>query len=173
MILPMWEEQNHKLKFIKMSGAGNDFVIFDARSSSVSLSKEQITKISNRKNIGCDQLIIIKKSDKFDCLMEIYNSDGSSSEACGNATRCVASILLKEKEIQSSEKIKIETLAGILDCWLEGDLIAVDMGKPKFADKKEALFGFDFFLANVGNPHAVTFIVQPISDELFFKIVSC
>lgn len=169
------QKQNHKkIPFIKMSGAGNDFVIFDARKTAVSLTAQQIKKISQRKNIGCDQLIILKNSSGADCEMEIYNSDGSLSGACGNATRCVASLFDKTE-------VKIKTAAGILKCWKNGNLISVDMGVPNFEAKKIplslevdsqkiALFGFEFSCVNVGNPHAVTFIKKPLSDKEFFEV---
>lgn len=150
------------LTFSKMSGAGNDFVIFDARESLILLTPQQIKKISDRKNIGCDQLIVIKKSHEADCLMEIYNSDGSMSGACGNATRCVASLIEKDE-------IKIKTAAGILECKKVGDLILVNMGKPKLTGDV-SLFGFDFTCVDVGNPHAVTFLEEKISDEKFFEV---
>jgi len=145
-----------------MNGAGNDFVIFDARKSAIFLTSEQIKKISDRKNIGCDQVILIKNCNDADCLMEIYNSDGSMSGTCGNATRCVASLIEKNE-------IKIKTAAGILLCKKNGDLISVDMGKPIF-EKNITLFGFDFICVDVGNPHAVAFIKEKISDEKFFDI---
>ncbi len=165
---------NHKTRFIKMNGTGNDFVIFDARNQEINLSQAKIKEISDRKNIGCDQLITIRNIADADCLMEIYNSDGSVSAACGNATRCVAAIINKDE-------LKIKTAAGILKCWREGDLISVDMGKPKFSFKeiplsqeinpeKISLFGFDFACVNVGNPHAVTFIKKLLSDKEFFEI---
>jgi diaminopimelate epimerase len=170
--------QNHKISFKKMSGAGNDFAIFDARKSSLELTSKQITKISDRKNIGCDQLIIIKNSDQANCLMEIYNSDGSLSGACGNATRCVAAILFEESSLT---KANIQTAAGILECWRESEeLISVNMGIPSFDwnkipllekqdSQKISLLGLNFAAVNVGNPHAVTFIKENISDQKFFE----
>jgi diaminopimelate epimerase len=166
------------IPFIKMSGAGNDFVIFDGRKTPVQLTSDKIKEISDRKNIGCDQLIIIKDSTQADCLMEIYNSDGSLSGACGNATRCVASILMNEK---NHRKVKIKTAAGILKCWKSGDLISVDMGIPSFEaskiplsdeidSQKILLHNFEFTCVNVGNPHAVTFLSKALSDKEFFDI---
>lgn len=179
----MSAEQNHIVRFVKMSGVGNDFVIFDARQTAINLSAAQIVKISNRKNIGCDQLIVIRNAFDADCLMEIYNSDGSLSGACGNATRCVASILMEDS---TSTSIKIKTAAGILKCWrevqgLNNGLISVNMGIPNFdwqkiplsyeADsQKVSLFNFEFACTNVGNPHAVTFVSHPLSDEKFFDV---
>ena len=166
-----------------MSGVGNDFVIFDAREIDPKLTPRQIQKISNRKNIGCDQLIIIRPVDAkkdADCFMEIYNSDGSLSGACGNATRCVASIILSEI---SQNLVKIKTSAGILKCWREDNLISVNMGFPSFDwqkiplshetnSQKISLFGFEFSCVNVGNPHAVAFIKKPLAEELFFSVGS-
>ena len=84
------------LKAFKMDGLGNDFVIIDNRQKITNLTKEQIIKICDRKFIGCDQLILIKKSETADAYLEFYNSDGGTSGACGNGTRCVADLLSKE-----------------------------------------------------------------------------
>lgn len=153
-----------------MSGAGNDFIIFDFRPttfSSTNFDKDQIRWASDRRNIGCDQFIIIRAGiEDCDAVMEIYNSDGSLSAACGNATRCVASIILADTPKQ---KIKIKTLAGILECSMEDGLISVDMGIPKFLGSAN-LYGMNFLLADIGNPHAITFLDATISDNDFFKI---
>lgn len=167
-----------KIPYVKMSGVGNDFVIFDARKTSIYLSAAQITNIADRKNIGCDQVIVLKDSSQADCLMEIYNADGSLAGACGNATRCVASILMSEKE---HREVKIKTAAGILKCWKSGDFIAVDMGVPSFDWKKIPLnldietqkiflHDLEFACVNVGNPHAVAFIKTPLTDAKFFEV---
>ncbi len=149
-----------------MNGAGNDFIIIDARKNNISFSPAQISSLSSRRNIGCDQFIVIKNSDNADCFMEIYNSDGSQSKACGNATRCVAKIIMEEK---LSDEIEVETLAGILNCKKSHDEISVEMAIPKFGED----FYFNdlkFYTINVGNPHAVCFIDNPLSDEDFFFI---
>ena len=99
-----------QIHFTKMNGSGNDFVIFDARNQDLQLSIEQIKKISNRNIIGCDQLIIIRNFEGVDCLMEIYNSDGSISGACGNATRCVASLLDGDEVKNKNGFIDIEKI---------------------------------------------------------------
>ena len=84
------------IKAFKMDGLGNDFVIIDNRQTITNLTKEQIIKICDRKFIGCDQLILIKKNDISDASLEFYNSDGGMSGACGNGTRCIADLLGKE-----------------------------------------------------------------------------
>ena len=73
-----------------MEGIGNDYVYIDATRNNIRLTPEQIQKISNRNfGIGSDGVIFIRKSDKADFMMDMYNSDGSSSEMCGNGIRCV------------------------------------------------------------------------------------
>ncbi len=159
-----------------MNGAGNDFVIIDARKEFFDISPEKCQEICNRKSgIGCDQLIIIDHSDEFDCVIKIYNSSGSIAESCGNATRCVASILLSENK--SLQKVKIKSAANILEAWLENDnMIAVKMGKIKFdwqnipLSKNINTQGFDLldnkiYCANIGNPHAVIFLDHEVLDN--------
>lgn len=171
-----------------MSGAGNDFIIFDSRNQKINLSKAKITELSDRKNIGCDQLIILRDDAKADCFMEIFNSDGSISGACGNATRCVASILMNLTPSPSGivsenkNKVIIRTTADILECWApNSDEISVNMGIPGLKwqeiplleennSENVSLHGYNFFCVNMGNPHAVTFIKEPLSDETFFEI---
>ena len=84
------------LKAFKMDGLGNDFVIFDNRKEITNLDKNSIVKIANRNFIGCDQLIFINRSDKYDAELDFYNSDGGKSSACGNGTRCIAYLIAKE-----------------------------------------------------------------------------
>jgi len=172
-----------KINFLKMSGAGNDFIIIDIRKNNYQFSASQIIKIADRKNIGCDQLVLLKNSFKADILMEIYNSDGSKSGACGNATRCVSAILIEEK---SSNRVTIEVMAEILSATKDGDLICVDMGKPKFdwdqiplSQEKntddfmvDGVGVYNFTAINMGNPHIVTFIQKDLSDKEFFTISS-
>jgi diaminopimelate epimerase len=169
------------ISFLKMSGAGNDFVIIDSRVNNYQFTSEQIAKISDRKNIGCDQLILLKNSSKADVLMEIYNADGSQIGICGNATRCVAAILIEEKSLN---QITIEVAAGVLSATKDGNLISVNMGQPKFSweeiplsiEKNTQDFIVDgvdnhhFAAVNMGNPHIVSFIKQDLSDEEFFSV---
>lgn len=164
--------------FIKMNGAGNDFVIFDARTQKITLSPEQIREIASRSNPvtkGCDQIILMEPSSKADIFMRIYNADSSEVDACGNATRCVADLL--EKEL-GYLPVTIETNANILKGVKkqshEGvEYILVDMGKPRFSwqeiplanpiDKSAALvkqrsgFNMEPFFVSMGNPHVVFF----------------
>ena len=156
------------VNFIKMHGAGNDFVVIDCRNQEVNLSFEQIKKISARQNVGCDQLLLLQETLDADIFMKIYNSDGSISAACGNATRCVAQIIMEE--LQKNE-VNIKTDAGILKAQKIDDLIWVNMGLPKLSWQeipvreecdiaKISLENRDFFAVNMGNPHIVTFLAK-------------
>ena len=86
------------LKAYKMDGLGNDFIIFDKRKKSFSLTKEQIIKISDRSNFGCDQVIFVEKDHENNTFLKFYNSDGGETTACGNGSRCVAYLLMEENK---------------------------------------------------------------------------
>ncbi len=159
------------IDFIKMHGLGNDFVIIDLRSQKIAISPDMAREVCDRnRGVGCDQLVTIESSGKGDCFVRFYNNDGSESSACGNATRCIAKLMIAET---GREKVVIETKAGILECWqAENGLIAVNMGKFKNDWQSIPLSRESDTLAvdisegglknpvavNVGNPHAVFFI---------------
>ncbi len=163
----MLKEPKNNISYKKMSGAGNDFIIVDGRGFELEISANKIAELSDRKNIGCDQFIVLRDSKKADCLMEIYNSDGSIAGACGNATRCVAAILCDELQQNNA---KIETCSEILSCLKNDDKIEVEFNAPKFFAKNFSYEGFDFILVDVGNPHAVCFCDKIPNDDIFFKI---
>ena len=165
----------NNLEAYKMDGLGNDFIIFDKRKKSISLSKDEIKKISNRNNIGCDQVIFIDQDKNSDAFLEFFNSDGGQISACGNGSRCVAYLLMKESNIN---KIKLRTKAGILGAELnKNNLVSINMGQPNFdwnkiplskkMDNKnlgikinniqgeEIIGGFSL---SVGNPHVIFFV---------------
>ncbi len=175
------------LPFTKMHGLGNDFVVIDARRQALDLSDAQVRAIADRhKGVGCDQLIVLEpaRSTLADVFMRIRNADGGEVEACGNATRCVAAVLMDEKK---SEHAIIETVAGLLDAesssTARGRLISVDMG-PARLDWREIPLRqacdtlhvplslgplSDPVATNMGNPHATFFVpdAQAIAlDEL-------
>ena len=156
-----------------MHGLKNDFVIIDGREKKIHLNKNQIKKIANRKiGLGCDQIIILEKpkNKKTFVFIKIFNSDGSETKACGNASRCVAFLLMKELK---TKKIIIQTKAGFLNAFLKKNKeVSVDIGKAYFKwnqiplkkkmDTKKLNFKTDNFVnpfaVNVGNPHVVFFI---------------
>jgi diaminopimelate epimerase len=112
-------------RFHKMHGLGNDFVVFDARERAVTISPTRARMLSDRHTgVGCDQLILIEPSDRATARMRIWNADGGEVQACGNATRCVATLL--------GDGATIETLGGILDARVTANGASVDMGAPSF-----------------------------------------
>lgn len=162
--------------FIKMHGLGNDFVIIDGRKDGFLPSKECCLKIAHRnRGVGYDQLIVLSqpKAPEAALFMTIFNSDGSMSGTCGNATRCVARLLFNETG--KSEGV-IQTVSGLLKVWEEpGNLIAVDFGPPRLdwteiplahaADTlavKLDIAGHEDLpeacCVSMGNPHAVFFV---------------
>lgn len=119
------------IPFRKMNGLGNDFVILDARRRDIRIDEASARAIADRNTgIGCDQLIVIDKSVFADVRMRIWNHDGGEVESCGNASRCIASVLLSESDANT---LSVETKGALLQCALVGDgTVAVDMGEPKF-----------------------------------------
>jgi diaminopimelate epimerase len=159
--------------FRKMHGLGNDFVVFDGRETPIALSALTVKRLANRfTGIGCDQLIVLEPSTAADLFMRIYNADGGEVEACGNATRCIATLLGAEASI--------ETVAGILHTQSSGGRATVDMGEPKFGwDQIPLAYAMDTLhmpvawedlaspaAVNVGNPHVVFFVADLAAIDL-------
>ena len=118
----------NNLPFMKMHGLGNDFVVIDGREGEVALSKKIISGIADRHfGVGFDQLAVISKGE-FDAHLTFYNSDGSGSLACGNATRCIARYLMDET---SKENLILTTMHGQIPAVdLGNGVTSVNMGKP-------------------------------------------
>ena len=107
------------IAFTKMHGLGNDFIILDARKLANRIpdviSEAAAMALSDRHfGIGCDQILVIRPSKRADIFMQILNSDGSTAMACGNGTRCVADLIMREFK---QSQLAIETDAGILQSW--------------------------------------------------------
>jgi diaminopimelate epimerase len=119
-----------QIPFRKMNGLGNDFVVLDAREAPIPLDPDQARAIADRRTgIGCDQLITLEPSKAADLFMRIRNADGGEVDACGNATRCIADLVMAET---GGTRVTVETNAGILDCIRAGDhRVTVDIGPPK------------------------------------------
>lgn len=156
------------LRFHKMHGLGNDFVVIDARDRPVAMDGALAHALADRwTGIGCDQLIVVEPSETADARMRIFNADGSEVEACGNAARCVAQLI--------GERARIETLGGIIDSRSDAAGASVEMGAPRFEwqdiplayamDTEHMPIGWDDLsdpaAVNVGNPHIVFFVDDP------------
>jgi diaminopimelate epimerase len=159
------------ISFKKMHGLGNDFVILDGRKAALALSDSQVRHIADRhRGVGCDQLIVMEAPEtaESDIFMRIYNPDGSVAGACGNATRCVADILMREK---GADKVVIQTISGLLVCTRSGVAdVTVDMGPARLdwdqiplskdCDTLHLPLAGDPVGVNMGNPHAVLFVAD-------------
>jgi diaminopimelate epimerase len=152
-----------------MHGCGNDFIIIDNRNQKIELSTSDIKLICDRHyGLGCDQLVVLNNSKKkgVSGYALFWNSDGSVSATCGNATRCVASILFNESK---TEKINIESDNGIIACVNKGkELVSVNIGYPRIAwheiplSKKASTLKLPLdgepTATNFGNPHCTFFV---------------
>ena len=165
------------IPFRKMNGLGNDFVVLDARTRELPMTPEIARAIGDReKGVGCDQIVVLRPARDADVFMEIRNRDGSRVGACGNATRCVADVLLNET---GGRQALIRTDAGLLVATRRDDgLIEVDMGAPRFdwrdiplAEEFRDTRGIELqvgpiddpvlhtpAVVNVGNPHAIFWV---------------
>lgn len=165
------------LKFSKMHGLGNDFIVIDAIRQSVSLNAAQVRFLADRHfGIGCDQLLLVEKSDHADVdfRYRIFNSDGGEVAQCGNGARCFARFVY-DSGLTEKTTIAVETASGIIYPTLQHDgQISVDMGRPRFLPEqvpfKVAEAATTYMLAiepghqveiaalSMGNPHAVMLV---------------
>ncbi|HKW54644.1 MAG TPA: diaminopimelate epimerase, partial [Stellaceae bacterium] len=169
------------IPFTKMHGLGNDFVVIDARKRKLALGDAAVRAIADRhKGVGFDQLLVLEKAKAkgADVFMRILNADGSEAEACGNGTRCVAQLVMREK---GKDAVTVETVAGLLAAESHGeDRVGVDMGAPLLA-WREIPLARDCDTLNVpltlgplvvpvctsmGNPHATFFVDDAESVDL-------
>jgi len=167
-----------ELPFIKMHGLGNDFIVLDGRDGSPVPDAQQMQALAHRHlGLGCDQLMVLMPAaEGVDVCLDMFNADGSIAGACGNGTRCVASLLMAEK---TTDRVVIRTIAGDLPCWQSGKTgqISVQMGLVNTGwqdiplTRESDTLHLDLGLADngladlglavavsVGNPHAVFFV---------------
>jgi diaminopimelate epimerase len=165
--------------FLKMNGLGNDFVVVEARTEPFAPSAEEVRALADRDaGVGCDQVIAIERSQGgADAFMRIWNADGGEVEACGNASRCVAWLMM---EATGRDAVALETAGGRLAASRAGDrLVTVDMGAPRLDWREIPLAeemdtrGIELQVGpidaphlhtpgcvNMGNPHVVFFVAD-------------
>ena len=180
-----------EIKFSKMHGLGNDFVVIDAINQSISLDREQVRFIANRRfGIGCDQVLLIESSNvgNADFRYRIYNADGGEVEQCGNGARCFAQFV-RDEGLSNKIEIPVITKSGriLLKFEANGD-ITVDMGTPILepeaipfvADHVQKSYELEkngenitFAAVSMGNPHAVIMVddVESAAVEEIGKIL--
>jgi len=161
------------IKFTKMHGLGNDFVVIDAIAQDISLTTEQIKFIADRNfGVGCDQLLLVEKpvSDNADFKYRIFNADGSEVAQCGNGARCFARFV-RDKKLSEKNSLIVDTDSGQLILNFDADgLITVNMGVPRHfpvdiplnTEQESLLYTVvnnnletPFGAVSMGNPHAV------------------
>ena len=162
-----------KLRFTKMQGLGNDFVVFDGVSQAVALTPELCRRIADRHfGVGCDQILLVEKPTRedVDFRYRIFNADGGEVEQCGNGARCFVRFV-HDHGLTAKTTIRVETASGVIEPrLLASGLVTVDMGAPRFAPadipfvaEAEALtyplkvgqHVVDIAVVSMGNPHAV------------------
>ncbi len=190
------------IKFTKMEGLGNDYVYIDATHQELDNVQDLAKFVSNRHfGIGSDGLILIKNSQKADFRMQMFNSDGSEAEMCGNGIRCVGKFVY-DKGLTKKKELTIETLAGIKSLKLNVEkekvkTVEVDMGEPileakeipvknakEFKIKDKTFYKVNLEIdkdlrqltcVSMGNPHGVDFVedVSSIDIEKVGSMVEC
>ncbi|MDB4793635.1 diaminopimelate epimerase [Methylacidiphilales bacterium] len=152
------------LPFVKMSGAGNDFVVIDNRALNRALTREQITRLCDRHfGIGADGLLAVEPSDdvKADFRMRYYNADGGEAEMCGNGARCFARFVHPFRRADA-ERVRFLTPAGLIVGEYFGSDVRINMTAPtEMKLNQRADFGWgeiDYHFMNTGVPHVVVYV---------------
>src|SRR3954469_5511740 len=167
-----------RLKFTKMHGLGNDFVVLDATRAPIVLSRDQLRRLADRHfGIGCDQILQVEppRQPDTDFYYRIFNADGGEVEQCGNGARCFVRFV-REQGLTDKTQIRVGTLSGVIVPKLEADgRITVDMGVPEFeperipfiADRRSLVYALDvggdaveISALSMGNPHAVQMVAD-------------
>lgn len=165
------------LKFSKMHGIGNDFVVIDAINQQVELTSNQIKFLADRRyGVGCDQLLMVEKSSNpvVDFKYRIFNADGGEVAQCGNGARCFARFVY-DKGLTTKTTIAVETASGVIyPSMKSGGEVTVDMGSPQFTPSKIPFVteqqsityrlpiaerqDLEIGAVSMGNPHAVLLV---------------
>lgn len=167
-----------RLKFAKMEGAGNDFIVIDATREPLQLKPEQVRQLADRHfGIGFDQLLVIEppRSSNTDFHYRIFNADGGEVAQCGNGARCFVRYA-HDRGLTSKRAIRVETASGIIEPRLEADgTVTVDMGVPRFepaaipflAPARSPVYRLEvdgreveIAAVSMGNPHAVQIVAD-------------
>ena len=176
-----------RVKFTKMHGLGNDFVVLDAVSQAIDLTPAQARFLADRHfGVGCDQILVVEKPARADAdfRYRIFNADGGEVEQCGNGARCFVRFV-HDKGLTAKRAIRVETQCGLIEPRLEDDgLVTVDMGVPRFEPshvpfvaESDALVQplrvgqdtLEITALSMGNPHAVQVVANvdaaPVAEQ--------
>jgi len=167
-----------KLRFTKMQGLGNDFVVFDGVRQRVDLTPQQVRRIADRRfGVGCDQVLVVEPATRpdVDFRYRIFNADGGEVEQCGNGARCFVKFV-RDQGLTDKREIRVETAGGVIAPVLADDgRVAVDMGVPRFKPAEipfltddDALIQHldvngetvEIVVVSMGNPHAIQVVAD-------------
>lgn len=167
-----------RLRFTKMHGLGNDFVVIDAISQQVRLTPERIRAIADRHfGVGCDQVLVVQSPETPDAdfYYRIFNSDGSEVENCGNGARCFA-LFVRQRQLTGKKTIRVETAGGPMTLKVrDDDQVSVNMGIPRLAPEEIPFSApaaattyslnvageeLEISAVSMGNPHAVCVVTD-------------
>lgn len=165
-----------RVRFTKMHGLGNDFVVIDAISQRIKLNADKVRRLADRRfGVGCDQVLIVEvpQNPDVDFRYRIFNADGSEVENCGNGARCFAKFVT-DRKLTGKSSITVETANGIMVLHVQGNgEVSVDMGAPRiqpadlpFTAAEQAVTyplpltdtSLEISAVSMGNPHAVTLV---------------
>ena len=160
-----------QIKFTKMHGLGNDFVVIDGINQSVSLTEQQIRHIADRRfGVGCDQLLLVEapQTAAAEFRYRIFNADGGEVEQCGNGARCFARFVVAQGLTQS-KSIPVETAGGLIVLNLEeNNDVTVNMGVPRFSPESLPFIADPF----VTSQEALQYPLQTSLGEINIGVVS-
>jgi len=176
IVYVMSDNQEMGLRFTKMHGLGNDFVVFDALRQRITPTPELCRRLADRRfGVGCDQILLVEqpRSPAMDFYYRIFNADGSEVEQCGNGARCFARFVT-DQGLTAKRTLSIGTAAGNIKLYLEeDDMVRVDMGTPGFEPEQIPLIAdaaaaryplkvedrtLNIGAVSMGNPHAVLLV---------------
>ncbi|HWP58199.1 MAG TPA: diaminopimelate epimerase [Candidatus Acidoferrales bacterium] len=162
-----------EIRFTKMHGCGNDFVVIDCFRHPVADLGKYAQKLAHRRfGVGADQILTVAPSEVADFKMEIYNADGSQVEMCGNGIRCLAKYV-RDHGLTDKDELSVETLGGIVRPRLVGSQVEVDMGEPILEGRKIPVradgqivnyaldvdgTSYEVTCLSMGNPHCVVYL---------------
>ena len=176
-----------KLRFTKMQGLGNDFVVLDGIAQPIDLSPAQYRRLADRRwGVGCDQVLVVERprSNDVDFRYRIFNADGGEVEQCGNGARCFVTFV-RDKGYTQAKRIRVETAGGIIvpEVVANGE-VTVNMGEPRVAPAEIPFVGGNddivqslevagetiaISVVSMGNPHAVQVVAEietaPVSTQ--------
>jgi diaminopimelate epimerase len=150
-----------RLEFVKMNGAGNDFVVADNRSGQFRPEPSMVARICDRRfGVGADGLLLVEPSTTADFFMRYYNADGSEAEMCGNGARCIARFY-SERCGSAKNELRFETRAGLIEATVGGERVRLTMSEPRDLRLRQSIQlkggPREYHFVNTGVPHAVFF----------------